>query len=95
MKLRESKGSAFESRGRFFMRVTVAPQKRSAELLPWCTSLAAAKERAGAVQGLVNRLRAASELDFVEKVVELGAAADEATLVSLGEKVTTIAGGNF
>jgi integrase len=95
MKLRESKGGAYEKRGQFFMRVTVGAQQRRAELLPWCTSLDEAKARAGAVQELVNRLRAGGETDFVEKVVELGAKADAATLVALEGKVTAIAGGKF
>jgi integrase len=95
MKLRESTGGAYEKRGQFFMRVTVAPQQRRAELLPWCTSLAAAKERAGVVQVLVSRLRAAGEVAFIEKVVELGATADAATLASLGEKVSAITAGHF
>jgi len=95
MKLRESKGGAYEKRGRLFIRVTIGAQQRRGELLPWCTSLDAAQERANVVQGLVNRLRAAGEVDFVEKVVELGAKADVATLDALEGKVTAIAGGKF
>jgi integrase len=94
-KTREAKGGAFESRGRYFMHVTVAPQQRRGQLLPWCSSLEDAKVRAGIVQALVNRLRAAGEVDFVEKVVEIGAKADEAKLDALDAKVTAITGGKF
>jgi hypothetical protein len=33
-KIRESTGGAYEKRGQFFVRVTVAPQKRQAEHVP-------------------------------------------------------------
>jgi integrase len=95
VKLRASKGSAYENRGKFFIRVTVAPQKRQAELAPRATTLEAAEARAKVVQGYVNRLRQAREVDFIKTVVELGAKADEATLAALADKIDAIAGGNF
>jgi hypothetical protein len=51
-KIRQSTGGAYERRGAFFMRVTIAPQRRTSEHLPWCTSLEDAQARANAVQGL-------------------------------------------
>ncbi len=60
-RIRESTGGAFESRRRFFIRITVAPQKRQAEHAPWATSLSAANARARIVQGWVDRLRAARQ----------------------------------
>lgn len=36
---RHQSGGIFESRGKLYIRVTVAPRTRPAKLLPWCTSL--------------------------------------------------------
>jgi integrase len=94
-KIRESQGGAYESRGKFYARVTVAPQDRRSALLPWCASLDAAQARANVVQAWVNRLRLAGQTDFIEKIVELGAKADEETLAVLAGKVDAIAGNNF
>ena len=50
-KIRGSKGFAYESRGKFYARVTIAAQKRKEVLgSPWCTSLDAARERAHVLQ---------------------------------------------
>jgi integrase len=95
-KIRESAGGAYEKRGQFFIRVTVAPRKREAEHAPWATSLADADARAKLVQTWVNRLRAAGQTEFIEKIFELGAsAADEETIAKLAEKVTAIVGNDF
>src|SRR5580704_6252921 len=67
-KVRDAHGGGYESRGRFHMRVTIAPQTRPSKLLPWCTSLEDARTRAGVVQEYVNRLRTAGQLDFIERV---------------------------
>ena len=45
-KPRASQGGAYERRGRFYARVTVAPQRRDDKLLPWCTSREDADARA-------------------------------------------------
>jgi integrase len=74
------------------MRITIAPQKRRAELLPWCTSLADAQARANVVQRWVNRLRASGQGEYVEKTVEEGATADAAKLAGLERMVTALAG---
>lgn len=89
-KIRESAGGAYESRGKLFARVTVAPQKRLSVLLPWATELAAADARAKWIQALVNRLRAAEQFDFVEKVLEVGATDDAEKLAALERAVDGI-----
>ncbi len=95
-KIREAKGGAYESRGKFYMRVTVGPQQRRSELLPWCTTLDAAQERANVIQGFVARLRVAGQLDFIEKVIQIGAKApDVATLADVASNVDALAGNAF
>jgi integrase len=95
-KIRESAGGAFsDRRGRLFIRVTVAPQKRQGEHAPWAMTLEAADARAKIVQAWINRLRVAEQTEFIEKIVELGAKADEATLAALAEKVDVLTAGNF
>lgn len=93
-KVRDSRGGAFASRGRFYMRVTVAPQKRPAKLLPWATTHEEAQERARVTQALVNRLREADQSDFVEKLVESAASADSAKMEALERAVGGIVGGS-
>ena len=77
---RAPKGGAFESRDRFFARVTVDTGKRTSVALPWATSLDAARERACILQGLTTALRAAGEHEWLDRVLEVGARADEAKL---------------
>jgi hypothetical protein len=91
-KLREAAGGAYERRGQLFIRVTVGPQKRASEHAPWATKLEDATARAREVQALVNRLRAAGKTDFVDKLVEVGAAADAAKMVELSGAVDRIIG---
>jgi hypothetical protein len=93
MKIRESKGFAYESRRKFYARVTIAPQSRQEVALPWCAALDAARERAHVLQSLVNRLREAGEESWIEKVLEVGACADEAKLAELGTAVAGIVEG--
>ena len=92
-KVRDAHGGAFESRGRFYMRVTVAPQDRRAKHLPWCTCLADAQARANEVQALVSRLRACGQTDFVEKLVDAAAAADTEKMSALSRAVDGITAG--
>ena len=68
---RQATGGAFEHRGQFFLRVRIAPGKRQAAALPWCSSLDVALDRARVVQNLVNRLRESGHTAIVPKVVEL------------------------
>jgi hypothetical protein len=89
-KIRESKGFAYESRGRFYARITVAPQRRREVALSSCASLDVAQGRAHALQGLVNRLREAGEQSWIDKVLEHGAPADAARLAELEDVVAGI-----
>lgn len=93
--IRSSEGSAFESRGRFFMRVIIGGGKRPAKRVPWATGLEQADARAKEVQGLVNRLRAAGQLDFIENLVKSGAAADAEKMAALVRAVDGIVGGQI
>jgi hypothetical protein len=52
--MRESLGGAFESRGKFFIRVTVGPRQRHAEHAPLATGLDSAKTRTRVVQAWVS-----------------------------------------
>ncbi len=95
-KIRESTGGAIAIRGQFFVRVTVAARKRQAEHAPWAANLGDAEARGRILQAWVNRLRRAGQLDFITKVVELGAAAADAeTLASVERSVEAIAGDSF
>ena len=92
-KLRDSRGGAYESRGKFYMRVTTGPQKRDAKLLPWCTSLPDALARANATQALVARLRVVDHGDFVENLVKSAATADDEKMAALEKAVAGIEAG--
>jgi integrase len=96
-KIRESTGGAFrDARGRLFVRVTVAPRKRQAELAPWSPSLEAAIERGRVVQGWVNRLRAAKASEFIKTIVEYGARATPGEkLAEVAAKVDVLTAGSF
>lgn len=94
-KLRSSRGGAYESRGKFFARVTAAPQKRLSVLLPWATTLDAADARAVEIQTLVNRLRAAEQFDFIDKVIESAGTADAEKMAALERAVAGIVGGRL
>ncbi len=102
---REAQGGAYEARGRYFMRVTIAAGQRRAEALPWVSAEqwrvhgtktpcpCAACERARVVQGWVMRLREAGQTDFVENVVTSAARADEAKMIELARAIDGIVGG--
>ena len=92
-KIRESKGGACEIRGKFYARVTTAAQKRTPVLVPWATSLEEADARAKTLQVMVNRLRECGQLDFIEKVVKVGAPADSEKLEALARAVDGIVAG--
>ncbi len=94
-RIRASEGGAFESRGRFFMRVTIAPGNRPAKLVPWATSLEQADERAKAVQALVNRLRESEQTDFIENLMKSAAMADAEKMAALARAVDGIVGGKI
>jgi hypothetical protein len=94
-KIRETQGGAYEARGKLFIRVSIAPRTRMAQHAPWATSLEAASARGKVVQAWVNRLRVAAQDDFIEKIVELGAAATEDELALLATKVEALTSGAF
>ncbi len=76
-------GSAFESKGRFYAKVTTATKVRPALALPWCNTLPDAFERAHVLQGLINDLHAAGQSYLVDTVVAKGGTADAAMLAEL------------
>ena len=88
---REPTGSAFESRGTFFIRITTAPKTRVPKVAPWCTSLDDAHARATAVQKLVNRLRAVAATEFIAGLVDAGATADAEKMAALERFVDGVA----
>src|SRR5262245_54649586 len=90
---RTAHGGAFESRCKFYMRVTVAPGDRPAKLLPWATSLEQAQARSVATQALVNRLRDAGQTDFIGDLVKSATRADEEKMAALVRAVDGILGG--
>jgi hypothetical protein len=92
---RKATGGAFESRGRFYCRVTVGPQRRRAVLLPWCTCLRDAEARARALQALVQDLRRAGQQGFVDATLENGAKYDETDLAELVRSVAGIVKGRI
>ena len=94
-KMREATGGAYESRGKFYARVTMAAQDRRGVLLPWCATLDAAKVRAVALQGMVNLLRQASQAEWIEKVIEIGGPADVEKLSALERHVAGIVEGKI
>ncbi len=94
--LRGSQGGGYESRGKFYIRVTTAPREpRKDKRAPWATTLDETIARGKAVQALVNRLLAAGKLDFIDRTVEIGAVADEAKMVELGTFIDAVAGGEI
>lgn len=93
-RVRASRGGVYEDRGKFYMRVVVAPQERRSALLPWATTRESAVARAQAVQTLVNRLRVAGDAEsYVEKLVEQAAVADDAIMAQLGRGVELVLAG--
>ncbi len=82
-KIRESEGGGAIIRGKPYIRVTDRARHRIARLAPWATTLEEVDARGRIVQAWVNRLRQAGRVDFVPKIIDLGAAAaDEAALAA-------------
>jgi integrase len=92
---RKSVGGAYESRGKFHARITVAAQRRRSVLLPWCSSMPDAEARARVLQRLVQDLRRAGQPGFVEATVSNGARYDEADLAELVRSVAGITAGRI
>ncbi len=94
--LRGSSGGGYERRGRFYIRITVAPREpRRSEHAPWAKSLEEVVARGRAVQALVNRLLEAGKTDFIARMVEIGAVADDAKMMELSKFVDDVAGGQI
>lgn len=68
--MKTAKGGVFTSRGKIFLRVTVALNKRKSVVLSWCDDPGVALERAKFVQSLVDRAMAQGQDDLVPKIVE-------------------------
>ena len=88
---RKASGGAYEKRGKFYARVTVAANDRTPIALPWATNLEAAQARAHVLQGWVSLLRQAGDKtvsEWLEKVLELGAKYEtEEEIAALGRQV--------
>lgn len=96
-KPRRAEGGAYPSRGKWYARVTVAPNKREGVLLPWARpeDEAPAQDRGRALQAMVSRLREAGEESWIGKVLELGGPADAAKLAELESAVDGIVAGKI
>ena len=89
----ESTGGAYESRGKWFARVSVAPKQRKSVLLPSITSEGDARVRASSMNGLVRQLRDAKRNEYIEKVVEQAAIAGSKAMADLVGIVAGICAG--
>ena len=105
---RVARGGAFASRGRVFMRVTIAAGQRRAEALPWVTAEQWASHAAGddcacvacvrarQVQAWITAIREAGKADdFAENVIRVAATADAAKMRELAKAVGGIVGGTI
>jgi len=90
---RKAEGGAFEDRGKLFARVTVAPKKREAVLVPTCATLFAAHARARKIQALVDRLRETGHQRGIEKTIEEAWAADDQGMRRLEQSIERIVTG--
>jgi integrase len=93
--VREAKGGGYLSRGKFFARVTIRPQKRKLVRLRWCTNLDDAAARALALQAMVNNLREAGESEHVAAVLKSGGPADADKLAAVARTVARIVEGKL
>lgn len=93
---RTATGSAFESRGKFYVVVTVRGTGRVAKQMPSARDLAHAKHRAGQAAELVAMLLAAGHPEHVERAVEQMAKAPDAAQVDRVSKfVRAVAAGEW
>ena len=90
---RKATGGFFESRGRFYARVTTAPGKRPAVLLSVCTTAKQAEARALLLGELVGLLRASDKSEYIATLLEQGATLPDARLPELKATVEGIASG--
>lgn len=105
---REAQGGAYEARGRYFLRVTVAAGKRRAVALPWVTAEDWAKHgsdepcpcvacvRAREVQALVTRYRdGGADLELLDALVRSAAAADAGKMAAIERAVDAFCEGRM
>src|SRR5688572_28240164 len=98
---RTTQGGAYEARGRYFMRVTIASAQRRAVALPWVTASlweahapgeapcpCGACVRARYVQELVTRYRAGgADLEMLESLLKSASTADAERMAAIGRAV--------
>ena len=94
----DATGNVFESRGRWYARVSLGGGKRKAVLLPHCHDRASAEHLACFIAGLISQLRRSGKLNAaivdVEKIVrEAADAADAHVLADLQQIVDEVCGG--
>lgn len=91
----KAEGSGYESRGQFFARVTVAPQRRKLVRLRWCTCMPDADSRGQTLQAMVNDLREAGQDWSIESVLKSGGTEDTAKMAALQRSVAGIVEGKL
>jgi integrase len=98
---RTTQGGAYEARGRYFMRVTIAAGQRRAVALPWVTASlweahapgdapcpCVACVRARDVQALVTTYRAGgADLEMLEALLKSAASADAEKMAAIGRAI--------
>src|ERR1700722_13323670 len=90
---RPATGGAFESRGKLFARVTVAPKRRRAVLVAKCRTLGEAEARAQHIQELVDRLREAGHPRGVDAVLSAAGTQDDAGMRNFAKVVARVIAG--
>lgn len=92
-KIREKNaGNVYQSRGKWFARVSVGGKQKS-KLLPLATDEASALARAAVLASLVAMLREAEQTEYVETTIKKAAAATDAQLARIVETVHGICAG--
>lgn len=90
---RETNGGVFESRGKLYMRVTVAPQTRPAVQLPNITDRKKAKARAQEVNALAQMLRESNKTEYMKTLLEQGATLPDERMGELRAMIESLASG--
>jgi integrase len=83
----EAKGNVFQSRGRFFGRVSLGKGKRKAVLLATCATPKEAEARAAVMAELIAKLRGAGQDAFLENTAKQAAELPDAELPRLKKLV--------
>ena len=91
----DATGSAYESRGKFYLVVSTGKGKRQSECVPSATCKADALARARVASELVAALRERGQVQYVATTIEQVAIATEAELGEIREVVGRIIGGNW